>query len=773
MALAHNAVQEWNDASRHLLHNCAIGHTIMNKRVLTALYLVSLMLLSGCLGSVRDEVVTTELPEDWQTRIGRTVSQPQLVQYDSCMELEYNLKSSIAEEYRTQLLQAVEELYYYGGGFFDDGMVAESAMEDSSASAGSAQPQTRTAGEDFSGTNNQEQGVDEADFIKTDGYYIYVLQGSTLSIMSIPEFGEIDFASNTTIEGSPISMMLQGDRLIVLSSYNPWSIDSEDPLYEYLRWGGDYSEWRVNSMTKYTTYDISNRTQPEIVQELYLEGYNVDAREIDGSIRAITHSWLNIPNLMSWLNMPSVYYDLKWDDPERKVYREMIAYETIQSNDEILGAMDLEDLIPKIYQRTNGEIIQHDMRSESCTNFAKPMDGSSRGFTNILSLDLFSPTFDFESDHLLGNHPLVYASKDALVLTENSWDWWWFWGQDDAMEMTNIHTFDISVPGVTTYTGSGRIDGQILNQFSISEYEGVLRVATTVGQWNRWWMDDPEPMSSSVITLVRGVDIETDQQVLLEYGRLDGIAENERIWSARFVEDRAYLVTFEQIDPLWTIDLSNPTTPTILGELEVPGVSTYIHPLHDDMLLTIGMGPAGEDGLGLDWSSTRLSTFNISDLTQPAVADTLMLSPVEDPETSGWTWSYSEAKYEHKAFQYWGPKEMLAVPLSTYRWVESYNDEGRYNWHYEYVSKAIIVNVDEATGAMSIHGEVNHSSLINQDEGNYWWGGNENIRRTIFMGDYIYAFSGAGITAHNLTSMELSDVEVFDLDQPEYEYYLY
>ena len=464
--------------------------------------------------------------------------------------------------------------------------------------------------------------------------------------------------------------------------------------------------------------------------------------------------------------MPSAYYDLEWDDPQRKIYREMIAYETIQANNKVLATMSLENLVPKIYQRIDGQIIEHDMRSEGCENFAKPMDGFSRGFTNILSLDLFSPTFEYESDHLLSNHPMVYASQDALVLTENAWDWWWFWGQDDVDDMTNIHTFDISVPGVTTYTGSGRIDGQILNQFSISEHEGVLRVATTVGQWNRWWMEDPEPMSSSVITLVRGVNPETDQQVLLEYGRLDGIAEGERIWSARFVEDRAYIVTFEQIDPLWTIDLSDPSTPTILGELEVPGVSTYIHPLHDDMLLTIGMGPAGEDGLGLDWSSTRLSTFNISDLTQPAVADTLMLSPVDDPDNNRWTWSYSEAKYEHKAFQYWGPKEMLAVPLSTYRWVES--DDG---WYYEYVSKAIIVNVDEATGNMSIHGEVNHSSLLNHEDVNHYWGGDENIRRTIFMGDFIYAFSGAGITVHDLTSMELTDVVTFDIEFPKYAYY--
>ena len=746
----------------------------MNKRMVVSIGLVLLMLAAGCIGNVRDEINVTVLPEDWKTKTQRTISQPQLVQFDSCDNMEYSLKASIAEEYRTELLQAVEEMYYWGGGWLEDGMVAEASMDGDTATSNVAKSQpTRTEGEDFSGTNNQEQGVDEADFIKTDGYYIYVLQGSSLSIMEIPEFGEIEFASNSSIEGSPISMMLQDDRLIVLSSYNPWSISSEDDLYEYLRWGGEYSQWRVNSLTKYTTFDISNRSSPEIIQELYLEGYNVDAREIDGSIRAITHSWLNIPGLSNWLNMPSAYYELQWDDPERKAYREMIAYETIQANDEVLEAIALEDLVPKIYQRVGGEIIEHDMRSESCENFAQPMDGFSRGFTNILSLDLFSPTFDFESDHLLSNHPLVYASKDALVLTENSWDWWWFWGQDEVDEMTNIHTFDISVPGVTTYTGSGRIDGQILNQFCISEHEGVLRIATTVGQWNRWWMEDPEPMSSSIVTLVRGVNPETDQQVLLEYGRLDGIAEDERIWSARFVEDRAYLVTFEQIDPLWTIDLSDPATPTILGELEVPGVSTYIHPLHDGMLLTIGMGPAGEDGLGLDWSSTRLSTFNISDVTQPAVADTLMLSPVNDPEDNRWTWSYSEAKYEHKAFQYWGPKEMLAVPLSTYRYIESHDEDIGYHWSYEYISKAIIVNVDEATGSMSIHGEVNHSSLLNDEERNHWWGGNENIRRTVFMGDYIYAISGAGITAHHLDTMELSDVVMFEVEYPEYAYYDY
>ena len=118
----------------------------------------------------------------------------------------------------------------------------------------------------------------------------------------------------------------------------------------------------------------------------------------------------------------------------------------------------------------------------------------------------------------------------------------------------------------------------------------------------------------------------------------------------------AYVVTFEQIDPLWTIDLSDPTNPTVLGELEVPGVSTYIHPMSNGMLLTIGLAPANADGTGLDWSTTRIQTFDVSDPTTPTQNDHLGQAPVENPGEGGWSWSWSEATYEHKAFQYWAPK---------------------------------------------------------------------------------------------------------------------
>jgi len=339
-----------------------------------------------------------------------------------------------------------------------------------------------------------------------------------------------------------------------------------------------------------------------------------------------------------------------------------------------------------------------------------------------------------------------------LVLAESAFDWWWFWNNDGMDEMTNLHTFDISAPDATLYTGSGRVNGTVVNQFALSEHEGVLRVATTTGQWGRWWMADPEPMSSQLVTMVRSVDMETDEQILVEAGRVDGIAPGERIWSARFDGDRAYIVTFEQIDPLWVIDVAEPTQPVILGELKVPGVSTYIHPLSRDHLLTIGLAPANEDGTGLDWSGTQISLFDVSDPTQPGHDAALRISPVSRDRAHEWSWSWSEATYESKAFQYWGPKNMLAIPLSTYRSVDWYED-GRYYWSYQYISKLVLVEVNETAGTLEVYGEVNHSSLYdNQDGENRWWD-DRNIRRSIFMGDFVYAVSAAGITATNLTTM--------------------
>ena len=733
----------------------------MQRTPLVAIGLCLTMLLAGCLNVTDNvEVPDVVLPDDWSTITARTVASPQLFAYDDGDELEQSLKQSIEEQYRIELMQAVAEQYYYSDVMWAEG--AEMAMDDGAVAdtSSAAQPRTtapnRVEGEDFSGTNNQEAGVDEADFVKTDGYHIYYLQGRHLHIFGVPEFGALEATYNTTLSGTPVAMMLDGDQLVVISTLNPWSIQSNHPVIDAMGWEDSYGSWRTSSLTKFTVFDITNRSAPDVERELFIEGSYITAREVNGTVRTVTHAWMDVPGVQSWLDLPSGYWNLDYDDPLRLEIREKVAYETMLRNSEALEDLSLADLIPQVYEYSNGEVAVHAMSDNACRDFVAPEDGMERGISSIFSLDLTSAEFDYEVDHVVGSYPQVYASTDVLVLAENSFPGWWFWNNDGMDEMTNLHTFDISAPDATLYTGSGRITGTVLNQFSLSEHEGVLRVATTVGQWARWWMEDPEPMSSQLVTLVRSVDVDTEKQVLVEAGRVEGIAPGERIWSARFDGDRAYIVTFEQIDPLWVIDVADETNPTILGELKVPGVSTYIHPLSRDHLLTIGLAPANEDGTGLDWSGTQISLFDIVDPTDPQQADVLRLSPVARDQANMWSWSSSEATYESKAFQYWSPKSMLAVPLSTYRYAEAY-ENGRYTWSYQHISKLMLVEVNETDGNLSMYGEVNHSSFYDGGEENRYWGwGEQNIRRSIFMGDFVYAISPAGITATNLTTMEES-----------------
>ena len=728
----------------------------MNRRVLLAPLLVLLMLSAGCLGVV-DEITDPdmqpiELPEGWADMTERSIASPSLVAYEGCEDLEASLKRSLEQEIRVQLLQAVEEIYFYGWGWAEDDMVmdAEASMDGGAPASGGAQP--RVAGEDFSTTNNQEQGVDEADFVKTDGYHIFYLNGQALTIIDVPEFGDLAYASNLTVEGNPQAMLLDGDRLVVISSVSAWNLQRSDRLATAMGWGGAWGEWRTSSLTKYTVVDVSDSANPSVERELYIEGWYSTAREVEGSIRTVTHTWLDIPGLQTWLNLPDGYWRLDYDDPLRLQLRERAAWEAIEANRVLIENLSLEDLLPQVYERLPDSIVTHTMSEGDCADFSAPEDGFNRGFTSIFTLDLNSEELSFEADHVVGNSPLVYASQDVLVIAEAAFGWWWFWGHDDLDEMTNLHTFDISEPGRTVYTGSGRVQGTILDQFSISEHEGVLRVATTTGQWGRWWMEDPEPMVSHVITLGRAADLDTGRQVLTELGHVGDIAEGERIWSTRFDGDMAYVVTFEQIDPLWTIDLSDPTEPRILGELKVPGVSTYIHPMSEDMLLTIGLGPANADGTGLDWSRTRIQTFDVSDPTQPTLADLLDLAPVSDPRDGGWSWAWSEATYEHKAFQYWAPEGLLAIPLSTYRYDTWTDSSGEDHWRYRFVSKLMLIEVDEESGNLSLYGTVDHSEFYNAD-GHRWWD-QTTIRRSIFMGDFVVAVSSGGITATNLTTLE-------------------
>ncbi|MDP7040174.1 MAG: beta-propeller domain-containing protein [Myxococcota bacterium] len=670
-------------------------------------------------------------------------SSPQLIDFESCENLEDQLKASLKAEYQTQLLQNLEHRNSYWGS-------PEVSMAEDTDSAGAAEGggsnDTRQEGVDFSGTNNPENGVDEADFVKTDGYHIYNLNGKRLEIFAVPQFGELEHVSTTPLEGSPSQMLQHEDSLVVFSSIYAHRLPEGHPLRDVV--GQTYNDeyeyyyYRTSLLTKITVLDIADRTNPSVTRELYIEGRYNTARKVGSTVRFLSYAWMNIPGLRTWPELPNEYYEHDWNSDERHALYETAVYETIAKNNVLINNTPLRTFLAQIYERQDDILLEHTFNNGACENFAIAEDGLGRGVNSILSLDLLGDNFSFDADHILSNRSTVYASKDVLILAEPSNDWWWFWRNPDFEEATNIHRFDISDGATTVYTGSGRVPGVILDQFSLSEYEGNIRVASTVGRWNRWWEDDPSEPNNHVFVL-NGTDS------LNVVGSIGDIAIGEQIWSSRFKGEKGYLVTFENIDPLWTIDLSNPTSPTLEGELEVPGVSTYIHPIADGRLLTIGYG--GDDN-GLDWS-TQVSLFDVSDFQNPTLQQAY---PVNKPEGDNWTWTWSEATWEHKAFQYWEPKKLLAIPVSTYRWVYANNNENgesgedsssSYYSHYEYYSRLELISVDTTTG-ISSYGAIDHSDYFNSETSYYW--SRRDVRRSIFMGDYIYAISDRGLTVHNL-----------------------
>lgn len=634
----------------------------------------------------------------------------QLVQYANCSQLETDLKQMVTYEIWADIDQA--GYWGYGAGQED---AAGSPTSDGDSGGG------RQEGVDYSGTNNQEEGVDEADFVKTDGYHIYTLNGNRVHIMGVPQFGQLTAESQTKIEGHPTQMLLDSaqNRLVVFSHVDTYSLPDGHPLKPAVgkKDDNDVWHWRIPWLTKITVLDISNKTQPTLLREVFYEGWYQTARKVDSSIRMSGYSMIEPAIMWGWWN---IYNENGQDKNATKAA--VASY---------VNSLSLDDFIPAIYVRQpNGHFETNSLSESSCQSFYRPTDSHARGISSILSFNLLGESLHWDADHVVSNWATFYSSQDRLLLAEPAHDWWWYWWYETDPEQLNIHSFDISVPGQTRYEGSGRVEGMIVDQFSLDEEQGAIRVATTTGFWSRWWLDQEErPELESHVWV-----LEDKGAALGIVGHLGGIAPGERIMSSRFQGDKGYLVTFEFIDPLFTLDLSDRTNPRVVGELKVPGFSTYLHPLDGGKLLSIGID-------GQQRWRTQVSLFDVSDFANPTLQQAL---PVDASSTD---WGWSEALWDHKAFQYWAPKKLLAIPQSTY---EYWYDDTKGYYNYRYLSELVLVNVDPVTG-LSEKGRIDHSPYYSTDPNHYWQF--IDIRRSIFMGEYVYAVSDKAITAHRLTDL--------------------
>jgi uncharacterized secreted protein with C-terminal beta-propeller domain len=563
---------------------------------------------------------------------------------------------------------------------------------------------------DYTTTNNQEQGVDELDIVKTNGTHLYATEGNTLHIMrSWPAEGTAELAT-AAAGNSAQGLFLRGNRVLVASQ----------------TWNSDDGVFHNTGGTRLELYDVADPFDPRVLRTVDIEGWLVDARLIDGDLYAVVRSQIELPGKL-WdlaqrddLGLP----DLPWDasDAERERIlaeaRAILAPYVV----ELMAEIPIDDLLPQMRDRTpdNPEALIRPLLE--CSSLYRPAKASNWSVLSVIHLDL-DEAGPVSAVGLLADGWTVYASAASLYVAQTSDWWWWGWGWTPPEMTTSIHLFELdpSLPAPIRYAASGEVDGWLLDQFALSEHEGHLRVATTEFDW--WWgtTDDEEPASSVTVLADDG------RGNLQKVGHVGGLGPGEQIFAVRFMGTKGYIVTFEQVDPLYTLDLSDPTRPEVVGELKVTGFSSYLHPVGDDWLLAVGM-EADEEGriLGL-----AVSVFDVRDFANPTLAHRYLIESGND------TWSWSEALADHHAFTY--HRGVLSIPAYIG------GAEGRF-------SGLLVLAVDPEEGIHEL-GRVDHQGL---GSGAYdpW------MRRSVYIEDALYSLSSAGVKVNHLYNPDIELAKV-------------
>ena len=483
----------------------------------------------------------------------------------------------------------------------------------------------------FSETTTQETGVAEADVVKTDGTYLYIISGQTLRIVQAMPTDALAVVSEVSLEGFGREIYLHDQKVIALTG----------TFGGYLGGGGgivvdtgvvadetvvvDRADNEVAAdelfapvfdrpKTIVTVIDVSVPAEPQVLSKTSFDGAQSSSRMIDGVLYLVVS------------NFQSFYVDV---------------FPMLGRPELVISDVSAETLLPGFEQvdaddnRSAGSVVTWE-------DLYHPEDPDGFGVVTVISLDVDNGA-QFTATGIMAEPGLIYSSREALYLTDTNYS---FFG--NTRETTDIHKFAYN-DRTAALAASGTVPGRILNQYSMGEYQGHLRVATTVGP--TFSFDGQGTVSSNNVYVLGQAGDE-----LTVVGSVENIAPRETIQSARFVGDRGYVVTFEQIDPLFTLDLSDPADPQLVGELKVPGFSTFLIPITDDHLLAVGqyVPPPGDFG---PWG-VQLSIFDVSDFANPVLRHNVIIG--QD------TGAFSEALHDPKAFTYFAQADLVALPVSVF-----------------------------------------------------------------------------------------------------------
>ncbi len=618
---------------------------------------------------------------------------------------------------------------------------AESANAAAVPAAKSAADFSGTFGTtDYSTTNIQVAGVDEPDFVKNDGRYIYIISGNSLVIVDAYPAEGAKIISETEIGDNVKEIFVTGDRLVLFSTGNsdvPVRAASVSAVgMEKIAIMPPY--YRSNPATHATIYDISDRKSPDVLKDYTIDGDYVDARMIRGIVYMLTRE-----NVYSYDDIvvpavresgkiiaePDVYY---FDNPEYNY-----VFSTVTALDATTGAQKdaktfligsgnilyvSQDAMYVSYQKWH-PVYRTMAGGPQIAVAAEKVSGSSGSAASApILFEDFNKLSESEKQDVIAQ----MKSGEQEAIRKREYD----------QTTTVIHKIAVR-NGNIAYVARGEVAGYLKNQFAMDEYDGNLRVATTSDVWTnrgQYEYNNVFVLDGSMKTI----------------GSLNHIAEQEKIYSTRFIGDRLYMVTFKRIDPFFVIDLSSPEHPKILGKLKIPGYSDYLHPYDKNHIIGVGKETATNDWGGVSTRGIKLALFDVTDVEHPKQIDKVEIG---DAGTD------SAVLYDHKAFLFDKKKNLLVIPVRQVTSVPviqkpGYYDTGQRIWYGAYV-----FGVTPDSGFV-LRGTVEHGSA---DSGYYWYGSSANeVKRSLYIENDLYTISSAKIIASDLARISTT-IKTIDL----------
>ena len=656
-----------------------------------------------------------------------------------CGEVESYLRERLSATVNRQVDDAIAQLdqtdYCYERNYGSDGA--------SSANAGAAPQADGSSGgaKSTSTTNNQVTGVDEADFVKNDSKYLYLAANGAFRIVEAYPATNAREIANVKLDGEPKKLFVEGDRALVYVSVPQTTSTSADAV-AYWRgntectYGYDCVPTGDGTRTKLEIFDIANRAAPRKVREIELSGSLLAARRIGNAVHTVVvDDRAAAIDLASYPDFSNVQSSCSGPNKMIAKMQRRAAWEKLRSDN--LAKIAKADVLAMLPTATeNGAPA-----APACSGYFRPSLGESTSFTSIVSLDMAAggaPT----TATVVSDPGVVYASATGLYMSvphDRSRSYGWYSGMEGQEQASLVHAFRIGeAPSLTAYAASGIVEGRVLNQFALDEYEGHLRIATTNGRV-------PDPKVHSVMTV-----LEQRGNALAITGKVDDIAPGEDIRSVRFEGARGYAVTFKKTDPLYVFDLGNAGAPKITGELKIPGFSTYMHMLDASHLLTIGYD-ADDQGSFAWFAGVMLQIFDVSDMKNPKLAHKHVIG------TRG---SSSEALTNHLAFTYYAPKNILALPMS----ICEGGSGGGYGSDLTF-NGLMVFDVSTETG-FAEHGRVSHPNTPSgsgYDSGacsNWWTNASSEVKRSVVMDSTVYSISTSRVKANDLGALSIDIANV-------------